>query len=168
MQKRGGLKIYCRKILSHSAEKFRGRTVRCFRKIRESRNFMHKGGSYDSPSKNLCVKVPKDFVEKPLCFGKFLVSKNFMDKTGDGGGSITIFRRKVSHSTEKLSRGTLLCFRKFQGSKNFMDKRGGGWGGQLLRFSVENFRVSKNVRDERGRLSRFSVKIVLSQYRIIS
>ena len=93
-----------------------------------------------------------------------------MDKTGDGGGSITIFRRKVSHSTEKLSRGTLLCFRKFQGSKILWIRGvgGGGGGGQLLRFSVENFRVSKNVRDERGRLSRFSVKIVLSQYRIIS
>ena len=32
----------------------------------------------------------------------------------------------LSHSTEKLCRGTFLCFTKFLVSKKFMDKRGGG------------------------------------------
>ena len=45
-----------------------------------------------------------------------------MPKRGISRFSIEIF---LSHSTEKLPRGTLLCFTKFLVSKKFMDKRGG-------------------------------------------
>ena len=34
----------------------------------------------------------------------------------------------LSHSTEKLRKGTLLCFRKILVSKNFLDKKGGEKG----------------------------------------
>ena len=48
---------------------------------------------------------------------------------GKGGGeSIKIFCQKfLSHSAEKIRRGTLLCFRKFLVLKNVRDKRGGGY-----------------------------------------
>ena len=42
-------------------------------------------------------------------------------------GYVTILCRIfLSHSTEKLGKGTLLCFTKFLVSKMFMDKSGGG------------------------------------------
>ena len=45
-----------------------------------------------------------------LCFTKFLVSKNFMDKRGgEGGREYHDFMSKfLSHSTEKFRRGTLV------------------------------------------------------------
>ena len=52
----------------------------------------------------------------------------------------------LSHSTEKLRRGTLLCFTKFLVSKKFMDKR--GEEGSISRFSVENF-LSHNAENFR-------------------
>ena len=90
----------------------------------------------------------------------------------------------LSHSSEKIRRGTLLCFRKFRVSKNIRDKRGEEYQdfpsiflshssekfrrGTLLSF--RKFRVSKNIRDVRGGgVSRFSVKnFFVSQYRNIS
>ena len=62
-----------------------------------------------------------------LCFRKFLVSKNFMDKNGGREGvSQFSIENLLSHSTEKFRRGTLLCFGKFLVSKRSMDRRGGG------------------------------------------
>ena len=52
----------------------------------------------------------------------------------------------LSHSTEKLCRGTLLCFTKFLVSKKFMDKRAGG----VSRFSVENFLSHSAEKFRRG------------------
>ena len=40
----------------------------------------------------------------------------------------------LSHSTEKLRRGTLLRFTKILVSKKFMDKRGGGYHDFLSKF----------------------------------
>ena len=47
----------------------------------------------------------------------------------------------LSHSTEKLRRGTLLCFTEFPVSKKFFEKRWGEEGeeGGVSRFSVEKF-----------------------------
>ncbi len=75
----------------------------------------------------------------------------------------------LSHSTEKLRRGTLLCFTKFPVAGTFNDKRGGGGGGkeyqafQLKSFCLtlskvflgnpsdsENFRVSRNFMPKKG------------------
>ena len=85
------------------------------------------------------------------------------------GVGIGIFVKIVlSHSTEKLRRGTLLCLTKFLVSKKFMDKMGRGRGREYHHFPSKNFclsvpkfsygnplafhyfRVSKNVRDKRG------------------
>ena len=49
----------------------------------------------------------------------------------------------LSHSAEKIRRGTLRCFKKFRVSKNFMHKRG-DWGIAILRrkFFVSQYRNS--------------------------
>ena len=58
-----------------------------------------------------------------LCFGKFTVSKNFMDKRGISQFSVEDL---FLHTTEKLRKGTHMCFRNFLLSKKFIDKRGEG------------------------------------------
>ena len=54
----------------------------------------------------------------------------------------------LSHSTEKLLRGTLLCFTKFLVSKKFMDKR----GGRVSRFSLKSFLSDSAEKLRRGTL----------------
>ena len=58
----------------------------------------------------------------------------------------------LSHSTEKLRRGTLLCFTIFLVSKRFMDKRGGVGGGRtgVSRFSVKHFLSQIGEKFRRG------------------
>ena len=41
-------------------------------------------GYHDFLLKNFCLRVPKNFVEEPLCFKKSLVSKNIRNKRGGG------------------------------------------------------------------------------------
>ena len=45
----------------------------------------------------------------------------------------------LSHSTEKLRRGTLLCSTKFLVLKFFLDNRGGGVVGICVTLLCENF-----------------------------
>ena len=80
-------------------------------------------GNHDFPSKLFCLTVPNHFIGEPFCFRKFRVSKKFMHKRG-----ISPFSKEnlLSHSTEKLCRGTVLCFRKILVSEKIMDKREGG------------------------------------------
>ena len=142
----GGYHDFLSKIFwSHSTEKLRWGSLLCFRKVLVSKNVRDKrgGGYHDFSSKLFCLTVPKHFVRRGtlLCFRKFRVSKNFMPP---GGILQFSMENLLSHSSEKIRRGTLLCFRKFRVSKNFRDKRGG------------------------GKVSRFSVKIFLSQFRKIS
>ena len=60
------------------------------------------------------------------CFGKILVSKNFMDKRGGGEGVSQIsVKNLLFHTTSKLCRWTLLCFKKIQVRKNLRKMRGG-------------------------------------------
>ena len=84
---------------------------------------LYAKGYHDFPLNNFRLTVPKKFVEERVCFRKFRVSKNFMPQRGISRFSI---ENLLSHSTEKLRRGTLLCFTKILVSKKFMDKRGGG------------------------------------------
>ena len=100
-----------------------------------------------------------------------------------GGVSRYLVKDLLSHSTEKLRRGTFLCFTKFLVSEKTMDKRGGRKEyhdilsiflsdsteklrrGTFLFF--KKFLVSKNFMDERlgmkeGGVSRYSVKNCLS------
>ena len=76
-----------------------------------------------------------------LCFRKSLVAKKIMDK--QGGVSRFSVGNFLSHSTEKLRRGTLLCFIKVLVSKKNLDKRGRGgreYHNFLSRFSVSQCR----------------------------
>ena len=143
MHQRGGgvSRFSVENILSHSTEKFRWRTLRCFRKIRVSQNFMHrKGISLNSVEKSLSHSAYKFRRRTLLCFERILVSKIFKQRKGEASR----FCRKYFclTGTKKLRLGTILCFRKFL--------------------------VWKNILWIRGRLSRFSVKDFVSLYRNIS
>ena len=68
----------------------------------------------------------------------------------------------LSHSTEKLRRGTLLCSTKFLVSKKFMDKRGGG----SIKIFSQNFfclTVPKNFIGEP-----FSVSLISGTERLFA
>ena len=54
----------------------------------------------------------------------------------EGGVSRYSVKIILSHSTEKLRRGTFLVHTKFLVSKNFMDKRLGKKEGGVSRYSV--------------------------------
>ena len=43
-----------------------------------------------------------------MCFSKFLVAKNFMEKKGEGASQFSV-ETFLSQSTEIFRRGTLLC-----------------------------------------------------------
>ena len=136
----------CRKILWAS--------LQCFRKFGVSKHFMHNRGYHVFSAKIFCLTVPKNFVKEP-----FSVSLNSgIKKFYAYEGNITIFYRNLlSHSTEKLRRGTLLCFTKFLVSKKFMNKRGGGGVGErrgrregTSRFSIENILSHSAEKFHRG------------------
>ena len=67
---------------------------------------MGGGECQDFPSKISCLTVPKNFVGQPLSVS--LISG--IGKLYASEGYVTIFCRNfLSHSAEKLRRGTLLC-----------------------------------------------------------
>ena len=68
-------RLFIQKFLSHSTEKFRWGTLRCIKKFRVSKKFMHQrgGGYHVAPSKTFCHTVPKNFVGE-----HFAVSENFV------------------------------------------------------------------------------------------
>ena len=75
--KRGVSRFSLENFLSHSTEKFRWGTLRCMRKLRVAKNFVHRrGGAYQvSSSKTFCHTVPKNFVRE-----HFGVSKKFVHR----------------------------------------------------------------------------------------
>ena len=108
----------CRKIL--------WRTIQCFRKLRLSKNFMHKKGislfSVENFLSHSAEKIRKGTL---LCFKKILVSKIFMHRRG----GITVLSKKVlSHRTE---------------TKNRMKNDSGRV--RTTRFSSSRFRVRVSV-----------------------
>ena len=170
----GGITFSVKNFLSHSTEKFRCGTLRCFRKFRVSQNFMHQRGGYHvSPSKIFCHTVPKNFVGE-----HFGVSENFGYRKyiciREGGITFSV-KNFLSHSTEKFRCGTLRCFRKFRVSQNFMHQRG-GYHVLRQKLLVTQYRkislwntsvfqkiscIAKFYASERG-VSRFSVENFLS------
>ena len=88
------------KFSSHIAEKFRRGTRLCLRKFRVSKNFMPKRGISRFSIKNIVVsQYRKYFVGEPFFVSeKFWYRKNLWIRGGRGGGSITIFRQKMSAS----------------------------------------------------------------------
>ena len=126
MQKRGyhdfSFKVFCLTV----PKKFRWGTVRCFRKIRVSQNFMHKNGiSLNSVEKFLFHRADKIRRRTLLCFERILVSKIFKQRRGEASR----FCRKLflPHRTEQTAPGDHYVFQKISGrEKIFMDKMGGG------------------------------------------
>ena len=136
MHQRGGVSGFSvENFLSHSTEKFRWRTLRCFRKLRVSQNFMHKKViSLNSVEKFLSHSADKIRRGEHFCVSKEFWYRNFSSK---GGGKLHGFVKNfLSHRTEKTLPGKHSVFQKISGrEKNFMDKR----GGEVSRFSVEKF-----------------------------
>ena len=86
---------------------------------RERERERESGGHHDFPSIIfLSHSTETSRRGTSLCFRKFLVSKNFMDKRGEGG-SITIFRRKVVSNYRKTSWGNPSVFQKNSGIEKF-------------------------------------------------
>ena len=111
-------------------KKFRWGTLRCIRKSRVAKNFMHQRGGrgyQDFPSKIFCLTVPKISVggsfSVPLIWGveKFYASEGYF--------TILNFLSKFFRLTvPKNFVGEPFCvvFQKISGLfKEFMDKRGG-------------------------------------------
>ena len=71
------------------------------------------GGSeyQDSPSKKFCVRVPKTFVEEPLCAVLQKISKSGKVYGSEAGRRVSSFsvEKFLSHSAEIFRTGTLLC-----------------------------------------------------------
>ena len=179
--------IFCQKFFDSEYRKTSYGTFLCFTKFLLSKKFMDKrwvGGKeyHGFLSKIFCLTVPKNFVGNHSVFHYFQVSKNLMPMRG-----ISRFSKEIllSHSTEKLRRGTFLCFTMFLVSEKLIYKR--GRSEDLSRYSVNfflshstekfhretfllytKFSVSKCIMDKRwevkeGGVSRYSVKSFLSQ-----
>ena len=107
------------KVLSHSTRKCRWGTLRCIRKFRISKQFMHQrererererdreagniGKYHVSPSKTFCLTVPIKFVGEHFCVSKDLWYRIF---EANWGGSFTVLSKFfLSNRTEKTSPG---------------------------------------------------------------
>ena len=128
-------RLFVQNFLSHSTEKFRWGTVRCFRKFRLSQNFMHKKGiSLNSVEKSLSHSADKIRRRTLLCFERIQVSKIFKQKRGEASQ----FCRKffLSHRTEKTSPGNHSVFQNIPGREKLLWIRGGGGGIPMFRRKV--------------------------------
>ena len=128
--------------MSHSTKKFRWGTLRCIKKFRVAKIFMHKKGiSLNSVEKSLSHSADKIRRTTLLCFEKILVSNIFKQRRGEASR----FCRKffLSHRTKKISPGNRSVFQIISGrEKYFMEK----WGGGIITIFRRNFclTVSKN------------------------
>ena len=111
---RGCITFFVENFLSHSTEKLRWGTLRCIRKFRVSKNFMHQRGGGVSRFfvKNFLSHSTEKLRWGTLrCIRKFRVSKNFMHQRG--GGGITFLRQKLFVSQyRKIPLGNTLVFQK--------------------------------------------------------
>ena len=111
MVKRGGgvPRFSVEIFLSHSAEKFRRETLACVIHFGYRKFLCFRGLCHDFPSKIFFLKVPKNFVGEP--FGAVLQKHSGSEKVygSEGGGGVSRFSVEnfLSHSGEKLRRGTL-------------------------------------------------------------
>ena len=126
-------KFFCLKT-----KKFHWGTLRCFRKFRVSKNFMHTKGISVFSVEFFCLTVLEKFVGEPFC-----VSKNFWSGKKlwirGGGGAVTVFGRNfMSNSTE-----------------TFVGEH----------FSVSLISVIEKCYAQAGYITIFCRKFVVSQYR---
>ena len=90
--KEGLSRLFVRNFLSHSTEKVRWGTLRCIRKFRVSKNFMHKKGiSLNSVEKFLSHSADKIRRRTLLCFERILLSKIFKQRRGEASRFWRIF-----------------------------------------------------------------------------
>ena len=72
-------RLFVQNFLSHSTEKFRWGTLRCIRKFRVAKNFMHQRGGYQvSSSKTFCHTVPKNFLREYCGASENFVHRNIL------------------------------------------------------------------------------------------
>ena len=111
-------------------------------------------------SKNVCLTVPKNLVGKPSVFHYFQLSENFMPLRGISRLSKETL---LSHSTEKLRRGTFIFYTNFLVPKYFLDKRRGVEEGGVSRYSVKSFlsQSTEKLRTEPFCASLIQVLIIL-------
>ena len=167
------------KILSHSTKKIRRWTLLCFRKNPVSKNFTDSNGTSLLSVDIFLFQSAKTFRAETLrCFRNCLVSQIFF--WWEKMGFVTIFFSKfVSYSTEKFRRGTFHCSRKNPVWKKLTDNG----GNSLLSVDIFMFHSAEKFRTETLRcfrnllvsqffltreeevVSRFFVKVVVSQYR---
>ena len=112
MQKRGVSRLFVQNFLSHGTEKFRWGTLRCIRKFRVSKNYMHqRRGVSRSPSKIFCQTVPKNFVGE-----HFGVSENFGYRKiiciRERGGYHVLRQKFFVTQYRKISLGNTSVFQK--------------------------------------------------------
>ena len=125
MQKRRGeSRLFVQNFLSHSTEKFRWGTLRCIRKFRVAKNFMHErggGGGIKFLRRKLLSHSSEKFRLGTLwCFRKFRASQNFKHKKGISLNSV---EKSLSHSAHKIRGRTLLGFQRILVSKSFKQRR---------------------------------------------
>ena len=129
---------FCRKLVVSRCRENSWKTLLVFQsKFLVMKIFMHRRGHHGFVENFLSHRTEtKKFVKEPFCVSEiFWCRKKFMDKRGVSRFSVENF---LSHSAEKLHKGTLLCFRNFLVSKLLMLERG------VSRFSVVLIN-SKNV-----------------------
>ena len=108
--------------MSHSTETFCRGPLRCFRKFRVSKNFMHYRGISRFSVRNFLSDSTKKIVVQP-----FSASENFgYRKMLCIRGEYHDFQLEFFCLTvpKNFRNATLLCCRKFRVSKNFKHKRG--------------------------------------------
>ena len=118
-------------------------TLLCFRKVLVSKKLMDKRGEgrreyHDSPSKNVCLTVPKKFVGETFSVSLISGTERFYASEI----YLTILCRNFfCLSAQKFRRGTfLICVsEKIWYRKKLWIRGGGGKEEGVSRFSVENF-----------------------------
>ena len=148
----GGITFLRRKHLLHSTENFRWGSVRCFRKIRVSQNFVQKRGiSLNSVEKFLSHTADNVRRRTLLCFERILESKTFKQKRGKLQGFVESFFYLTGPKT--LRQGTILRFTNFLVVEKVLWMRGGSYHDFPSKsfcltvpkyFIGEQFCVSKN------------------------
>ena len=113
----GYVTIFCRIFLSDSADFFRWETFSVYLMSGIEKVWIRGGLSeyQDSPSKIFCLRVPKTFVEEPLCAVFQKVSKSEKVYGSEAGRRVSSFSGEnfLSHIAEKLRTRTLHCFTNF-------------------------------------------------------
>ena len=110
------------------------------------KNFGQKGGRegrtegvteyHDFLPGIFCLRVPKNCVGEPLSVS--IISG--IEKNNAYEGKIrSFYKNLLSHSSDKLRRGTLLYFTNILVSKEYMDTRGVEEGGSITIFSRKAF-----------------------------